>query len=176
MSGPTEKAVVLAAGLGTRMRRADEGLPLDASQAAAAEAGLKAMIPIGRPFLDYVISALADGGMRHVCIVVRPGHAAIQEHYAALRPTRVRLSFAIQAEPLGTASAVLAAEAFAGGGDFLVLNSDNYYPVSAIRALARLGEPGLPFFERESLLLHSNFPREREIGRASCRERVYVLV
>ena len=143
------------------MRRGDAGAALDAAQAAAADSGHKAMVPFGRPFLDYVLSALADAGIRDVGIVVGPGPSAIRDYYAAAPPERVRLVFAVQPEPLGTANALLAAEQFAGSHDFLALNSDNYYPVPAIRALVGLGEPGLPVFEREALLAKSNFPRER---------------
>ena len=56
------RAVVLARGLGKRMRAADATAVLDPAQAAAADAGMKAMIPIGaagHPFLDYVLSGLA---------------------------------------------------------------------------------------------------------------------
>ncbi|MGI8619426.1 MAG: nucleotidyltransferase family protein, partial [Gemmatimonadaceae bacterium] len=55
----TTKAVVLARGLGTRMRAADSTADLDADASAIADSGVKAMIPVGRPFLDYVLSALA---------------------------------------------------------------------------------------------------------------------
>jgi glucose-1-phosphate thymidylyltransferase len=48
----TSKVVILARGLGTRMRRADASAELAGDQAAAAELGVKALIPIGRPFLD----------------------------------------------------------------------------------------------------------------------------
>jgi dTDP-glucose pyrophosphorylase len=153
--------VILAAGRGTRMRREDSGAALDPAQAAAADLGLKAMVPVGRPFLDYVLSTLGDAGIRDVCIVVAPGPSAIRDHYAATPPERVRVVFAVQPEPLGTADALLAAEQFAGSDDFLALNSDNYYPVPAIRGLVGLGEPGLSVFERETLLAKSNFPRER---------------
>lgn len=143
------------------MLRPDPSARLDAAQAAAADSGAKGMVPFGRPFLDYVISALADAGIREVGIVVGPGPSPIRDHYAASPPERVRVTFAIQPEPLGTADAVLAAEALTGADDFLVLNSDNYYPASSIRALVALGEPGLPVFEREALLARSNFPAER---------------
>ena len=76
-----DKAVILARGLGTRMRRADSGAALDTGQEKFASAGLKAMIPIGRPFLDYVLSALADGGFRHVCLVIGPEHDAVRDYY-----------------------------------------------------------------------------------------------
>ena len=46
-----DKVVVLARGLGKRMRRNDGTAQVD-GQAAVAEAGIKALIPIDRPFLD----------------------------------------------------------------------------------------------------------------------------
>jgi glucose-1-phosphate thymidylyltransferase len=143
------------------MLRPDPSARLDPAQAAAADAGAKGMVPFGRPFLDYVISALADAGIREVAIVVGPGPSPIRDHYAASRPERVRVAFAVQPEPLGTADALLAAQEWVSTADFLALNSDNYYPVSAVRALVGLGEPGLPVFEREALLARSNFPPER---------------
>ncbi len=159
---PIDKAVILARGLGSRMQRQDDQAVLDPRQAAAAHSGIKAMIPIGRPFLDYVLSALADAGYREACLVIGPEHALIRDYYTTvLSPTRIRVAFAIQAEPLGTADAVLAAEEFTAGEDFLVINSDNYYPVSALRALRALSQPGLSVFERESLVRRGNMPAER---------------
>ena len=65
----TTRAVILARGLGTRMRRSDAEADLSDDQAAVAATGVKALIPIGRPFLDYVLSALADAGIVSVCLV-----------------------------------------------------------------------------------------------------------
>ena len=144
------------------MRRADAGAALDSAQAKAADAGLKALVPVaGRPFLDHVLSGLADGGLADVCLVVGPGENPIREHYARLAPERLRLHFAVQPKPLGTANALLAAEEFTDGEDFLALNSDNLYPVSAYRALRELDEQGLPVFDRERLVATSNFTKER---------------
>jgi dTDP-glucose pyrophosphorylase len=158
----TTKAVVLARGLGTRMRQAADSAAIDEAQAAVADTGVKAMIPIGRPFLDYVISALADAGVREVCLVVGPEHDAVRRYYAEqVEVTRVRMAFAIQAEPLGTANAVLAAEAFAAGDRFLVLNSDNYYRADVLERLRRLGQPGLAGFDRDALVRDGNIDADR---------------
>ncbi len=169
MTGRARKAVVLARGLGTRMRQSDETVPLDPGQAAAAASGVKAMISFGRPFLDYVLSALADAGLTEVCLVIGPEHGEIREHYAKTAPPRrARVAFAIQEHPRGTADAVLAAEDFAAGDDFLVINSDNYYPVTALAALAGLSEPGVALFDRDALIARSNIPPDRIASFAVC--------
>jgi glucose-1-phosphate thymidylyltransferase len=155
-------AVILARGLGTRMRRADAGAALADDQARIADSGVKAMIPIGRPFLDYVLSGLADAGLAEVCLVIGPEHQAVREYYCeTARPRRVQISFAVQERPLGTADAVAAAGSAVGERDFLVLNSDNYYPVEAYRALSGLDGPGLVAFERDAMIRESNVPADR---------------
>lgn len=160
------RAVILARGLGKRMRSSDSPADLDARQSSAADAGMKAMIPIGRPFLDFVLSALADAGFAQACLVIGPEHTAIREYYASIPARRIQISFAIQEHPIGTANALLAAESFTAHESFLALNSDNYYPLDVFRALRTLGEPGLPAFERESLVRQSNIPSERIRGYA----------
>lgn len=157
----TTKAVILARGLGTRMRREDAAARLDAAQAQVAAGGVKAMIPIGRPFLDHAMSALADAGIRDVCLVIGPEHGAIREYYAGLTLSRVRVHFAIQEVPNGTAGAVAAAEAFAGGDTVLVMNGDNYYPIEACHALAATAGSGVVGFELHGLVANSNIPVER---------------
>ena len=157
----TTKAVIMARGLGTRMREAASA-GLTAEQATAADAGVKGMIPIGRPFLDYVISALADAGITDVCLVIGPEHSRMREYYEReIALTRIRVHFAIQEKPLGTADAVVAAESFAAGEHVLVLNSDNYYPVHTLRALRVLGAAGVATFERAALVRLGNIDRDR---------------
>jgi glucose-1-phosphate thymidylyltransferase len=152
------KAVVLARGLGTRMREgSDETRGLTPGQAAVAASGVKAMMPIGpRPFLDFALTRLADAGCREVCLVIGPEHFAIRRYYAAIPCHRLTIRFAIQARALGTANAVAAAAAFVGEDPFLVVNGDNLYPVSALRALNELGECGLVGFDREGLIRTGN--------------------
>jgi len=160
--GQATRAVVLARGLGTRMRRNDDSARLDAEQAAVAATGLKAMIPVGRPFLDFVLSGLADAGFSDACLVVGPEHDVVRERYGGPdAPRRINVHFAVQERPLGTADAVLAASGFVDGDPFVVLNSDNYYPVEALVALRRQGAPSLLGFERESLIRDGNIGPER---------------
>ena len=154
------KAVILARGLGTRMRQLDSTAALTPEQARVAESGIKGMMPIGRPFMDYILSALADAGFRQVCLVIGPEHSEIREYYTRVPTTRLDIDFAIQEKPAGTADAVAVGEAFVNGEDFLVLNSDNYYPVSALAALRGIDGPGLAAFSSRHLV-DSGIPRER---------------
>ena len=159
----TTQAVILARGLGSRMRRAEAAVALDAAQSRAADEGHKGMMPtLGRPFLDFVLSALADGGITDVTLVVAPEHAAMRDHYERESPpVRVRLQWAVQQDPRGTADAVLSARDAVRDAPFLVLNSDNYYPVASIAALGALGGAGLVAFEGEALVHGGNIERER---------------
>ena len=159
--GAPTKAVILARGLGSRMRKEADGVALSAEQAKAADSGVKAMISVGRPFLDHVISALADAGFADVCLVIGPEHDMIRDYYDALPRTRVTIAYAVQVEPLGTANAVLAAEDFAGDDRVLVINSDNYYPAAALRLLADVPGSALVGFTREGLLTRSNIAPEK---------------
>lgn len=156
-----DKAVILARGLGTRMRKDDNSAELSGEQAKFAGMGVKAMIPIDRPFLDYVISSLADAGYRRIGLVVGAEHGDMKDYYQSLHSRRVSIEFAVQDKPLGTADAVASAEVFAGSESFVVINSDNYYPVDALRALRELNSCGLIGFEREAMLAGSNIEPER---------------
>lgn len=155
------KAVVMARGLGSRMRSAGEA-ELTPQQAAAAASGAKAMMPLGeRPFLDHVLTRLADAGLTDICLVIGPEHGAVREYYDTLPRARVRISYAVQAEPLGTADAVAAASDFAGRDRFVVVNGDNLYPTESLRRL--VAEPGLATvgFSPDGLVANSNIPADR---------------
>ena len=148
------------------MRRADSAPRLTSAQAEAADAGHKALMPVGaegsRPFLDYILSSLADAGCHAVCLVIGRDHAAVQHYYEReCPPRRLRLAFARQDSPEGTAHALLTAESFAGTDDFLSLNADNLYPVPVLRSLVELTGPGLAAFERDALVHDSGFPLDR---------------
>ncbi|OKL48501.1 glucose-1-phosphate thymidylyltransferase [Boudabousia liubingyangii] len=157
----TTKAVILARGLGTRMRAAADDAQLSEEQAKAADAGVKGMINVGRPFLDYVISALADAGVTDVCLVIGPEHDMMREYYGSPDIKRVKMHFAVQEEPLGTANAVLAAEEFAGEDAFIVVNSDNYYSAGSLTKLAAAEGAAMLGYEREALISGSNIPEDR---------------
>lgn len=165
------KAIVLAAGRGTRMRADTAAAGLDEAQAGMADAGLKAMVPFGRPFLDYALHNLADAGVERVCVVIGPGHDAVRTHYRRLTTTRLAIEFAVQERPAGTADAVCAARDFAGQDHVLVVNGDNVYPANTCRALCAAGGPALAAFSRRGLLADGLLPPERLAAFAIVVER-----
>jgi dTDP-glucose pyrophosphorylase len=160
---PATKAVILARGLGTRMRKQDTEAGLSPDQTAMADSGIKGMVDVGRPFLDFVLSALADAAFEKVCLVIGPEHDVVRHYYkkGEGKPTRLTLELAVQEEPLGTANAVIAAEAFAGSDPFVVLNSDNYYPPAALSLIGAAPGPAIAGFRRSVLVAQSNIHPDR---------------
>lgn len=157
-------AVILARGLGTRLR-AEDGATLDAEQSAVAAAGTKGLVPLGgRPLLDYLLHALADGGVRDVVLVVAPGESPLRDRYDRDQPPeRLGVRFAVQDEPRGTAHALLAArEAVCaplgaapdpdGHRHFLMCNADNLYSAAAIAELVDARGPGLVAYDADALV------------------------
>ncbi len=104
------KAVILAGGLGTRMRPLTYTTP-------------KPLLPIlNVPMLQRLIERLpseVDG----VVLAVNYLADQIREHLEA-HPTRIPVELVEEAEPLGTGGAVKNLEATLGGEAFFVLNSD----------------------------------------------------
>ncbi|MEI6458299.1 MAG: sugar phosphate nucleotidyltransferase [Pseudomonadota bacterium] len=156
------RAVLLARGLGTRMRREAANLTLSDAQRDAASQGAKTMMPFARPFLDYSLSVLADAGIREAVLVIGPEHSAIRDYFVATAAgRRVQIGFATQPEARGTADAVLAAAALVPNDSFLVLNGDNLYPLSAVSALASQSGSGLVAFDADALISQSKLEPQR---------------
>ncbi len=110
-------AVILAGGLGTRLRSAVPDLP-------------KPMAPIsGRPFLEYQLDYWISQGVSRFVLSVGYRHEAITEHFGP-RYKGVGLEYAIEEQPLGTGGAfLLAAEKTGLREPFLLLNGDTYFGV-----------------------------------------------
>ena len=167
----TPVAVILARGLGTRMRSGG-AQGLSDAQAAAAAGGQKGMMPLPgqdgriRPFLDYGLSALADAGFADVILVVPPPTTGASDPLRAYytgegRPARVCVTFAVQQEPRGTADALVAAAEAINGRPFVVVNADNVYDTDDLRALYEASGPALPVYARDRLVELSGIPAER---------------
>lgn len=120
MSDNALLAIVLAAGQGTRMRSAKPKV-------------LHAVA--GRPMLGHVVVAARAAGADTIAVVVAPKMDSVREN---VRQFDAEAQFFEQAEPLGTAHAVLAARAALEGkpGTVLVLCGDT--PLLQAETLAKL--------------------------------------
>jgi dTDP-glucose pyrophosphorylase len=152
------KAVILARGLGTRMRESKGETNLTSEQSAIAKMGVKGLIPISddRTLLDFVVEGLRHAGFTKICLVIGEEHKILKDFCR-----KNNLNFAIQKEPLGTSDAVFAAREFAGGENFLVVNSDNIYPLKALEQLQKLDSAGLIAFEKDCLISESNISKAK---------------
>ena len=106
-------AVVLAGGMGTRLRSLVADLP-------------KVLAPVaGRPFLTYLLDQIADAGIRHV--VLSTGHLAEQfDSVIGNRYRDIQIVYAQEEQPLGTGGAIRFACSFTDADQLLVMNGDSY--------------------------------------------------
>jgi D-glycero-alpha-D-manno-heptose 1-phosphate guanylyltransferase len=108
------QCIVLAGGLGTRLREAVPDLP-------------KCMAPVaGRPFLFYVINYLRSQGILQFIFSLGYKHEVIEEY---LNTQFVTLNYTciIEKEPLGTGGAIKLACAAATEKNILVVNGDTLF-------------------------------------------------
>ena len=120
----TEEAIILAGGMGTRLRGASGDLP-------------KPMAPVaGRPFLAWQLEALARRGIMRVVLSVGYRREAIEAHFGD-RYQGLAIAYSRETAPLGTGGAIAAAMAVVDGPAAFVLNGDTF-----IRAPLRAMEWG----------------------------------
>ncbi len=111
-----EQAVILAGGLGTRLRPITQDFP-------------KSMIEInGRPFLEYLIRYLDSYGLRNILLLVGYKWEMIEEYFGNGSDFGVRLTYSVEDEPLGTGGALRNAKHHLAG-NFFLLFGDTYYPL-----------------------------------------------
>ena len=112
------EAIILAGGLGTRLRAVIADLP-------------KPMAPIkGRPFLEYQMDFWIAQGVDRFILSVGYKKETIRAHFGN-RYGDSEVAYAEEDRQLGTGGALLhAARILECAGDFLLLNGDTYYDVS----------------------------------------------
>ncbi|MFQ6129959.1 MAG: bifunctional sugar-1-phosphate nucleotidylyltransferase/acetyltransferase [Candidatus Hadarchaeaceae archaeon] len=119
------KAVILAAGLGTRMR------PLTFTKP-------KFLLPVaGKPALDHVLMLLRNADIDEIAMIVGYGREQIVKRYGDGSGLGVKLRYLYQKKLLGTANAVSLAEDFVGGDRFLVMNGDTLVDQESLNALLK---------------------------------------
>ena len=145
---PIRKAVIPAAGLGTRFLPVTKAVP-------------KELLPIlDKPMLQYVVEEAVEAGIQEIILVVSPGKESIAEYFQPREDLERRLresgalelaakvhqasnlaqvSFVIQAQPLGLGHAVLMAREAVGEEPFVVILPDDII-VHSPGALAQMLE------------------------------------
>jgi dTDP-glucose pyrophosphorylase len=142
------------------MRAIVGDVELTEEQAQAASSGLKALVPLigSKTMLDFIVENVTAAGFSNICLVIGPEHGAIRDFCAS---RKLPVVFAEQPEAKGTADAVLASKEFIGAENFLVINSDNLYPVDGLQRLRAANRPALLAFDRANLIEQSNISADR---------------
>lgn len=110
------QAIVLAGGLGTRLRQAVPDLP-------------KPMAPVAhRPFLAWILDRLAAAGFDRIVLAVGYRREAIRDHFGSAH-LGVPLSYSIEEQPLGTGGAIRLAAQGIDWEPVFVLNGDTFAEV-----------------------------------------------
>lgn len=116
------KAIIMAGGLGTRLRSVLPDLP-------------KPMAPLlGVPVMQRIVELLRNTGVTEICATLQYMPERIISHFGTGEDFGVRIHYRIEEEPLGTAGSVRACEDFYGDRDFLVVSGDAAFDFN-LRAL-----------------------------------------
>jgi dTDP-glucose pyrophosphorylase len=106
------KAVLLAAGRGTRMRDLTEALP-------------KPMLEVrGKPVLQHIVEGLRDDGLTSLLVVVGWRADVVREFFGDGSKLGVKIHYETQTVQDGTGRVVALAENFAGADPFLLSYGD----------------------------------------------------
>ena len=112
-----KEAIILAGGLGTRLRDAVPDLP-------------KCMAPVnGRPFLFYVINYLRSQGIEKFIFSIGYKHEIIEE-YLNTQFSTLNFQCIVEKEPLGTGGAILASCYKTTDENVLVINGDTLFKIN----------------------------------------------
>ncbi|HLC90853.1 MAG TPA: sugar phosphate nucleotidyltransferase [Candidatus Nanoarchaeia archaeon] len=112
------KAVILAAGKGTRMLPLTKSIP-------------KVLVKInGKPFLYYVIKTLQNAGFDDVVLIVGYKQEKIKEFLSEYHFSAKLIE---QKEQLGTGHAIALAKGFVGKDNFLVYYGDSLFSVADLQ-------------------------------------------
>jgi UTP--glucose-1-phosphate uridylyltransferase len=155
-----QKAVIPAAGLGSRMLPITKSIP-------------KEMLPVGRkPMIQHVVEEAVVSGIKHICIIIREGKEIIRDYFCAPYPKERKsdphvdelellvqegceLTFVYQPRPLGLGDALLQARDFVGGDPFVLMVPDQLMrsSVPATRQLTGGWLPRVPSIRSSFLRL-----------------------
>ena len=110
------QAIILAGGKGTRLRSKVQDLP-------------KPMADVnGKPFLSFMFDYLIKEGIQQVVLAVGYKADKIEDFYGD-DYQRLKISYSLEEEPLGTGGAIAKANELIDGENVLVINGDTYFPI-----------------------------------------------
>lgn len=116
-----KEAIILAGGLGTRLRSVVPDLP-------------KCMAPVaGRPFLSYVINQLRSQGINRFIFSLGYRSAFILDYLQKEFPT-LNYVIAVETEPLGTGGAIQLAARHCQGSTVVIANGDTLFRANLKKA------------------------------------------
>jgi NDP-sugar pyrophosphorylase family protein len=125
------EAIVLAGGLGTRLRSVVADVP-------------KPMAPIrGRPFLAYVLDCLARQGISRTILSIGHLGELIETHFGRSHGA-MALAYSRETEPLGTGGALAKAMPLAASAEVIAVNGDTLLDVAFGPLLERHRRAGAP--------------------------------
>ncbi|HET8865942.1 MAG TPA: HAD-IIIA family hydrolase [Gracilimonas sp.] len=108
------EAIILAGGLGTRLRSEVQDIP-------------KPMAPIqSKPFLEHLVDRIVDAGVNRIIFSVGYKSDYIKDHFSSAYKN-CEIVYAVEEEQLGTGGAIKNALQFAHSKDVLVLNGDSMF-------------------------------------------------
>ena len=109
-----KECIVLAGGLGTRLRGTVDDVP-------------KCMAPVaGRPFLHYLFDYLERNGFSRVVLSLGYMHETV-ERWAASQVRPFRIAASVEPTPLGTGGAIALAAEKTTGRQVYVMNGDTFF-------------------------------------------------
>ena len=109
------KAVILAAGKGTRMRELTNEIPKPMLTSPALQ---------GKPILEHILEGLISAGIREVFIVTGFKAETIENHFGDGSKWKVRIRYGRQVVQDGTGKAPELAKEFVGASSFLLTYGD----------------------------------------------------
>ncbi len=125
------EAIILAGGLGTRLKTAVPDLP-------------KCLAPVnGRPFLAILLDMLAGQGFERVILALGYQAGMIMTHFGDAY-AGMRLVYSVEEAPLGTGGALRLALPLLDGEHAFVLNGDTYLRLEAAEIEGRWQARRLP--------------------------------
>jgi MurNAc alpha-1-phosphate uridylyltransferase len=127
MAGKVECAMVLSAGLGTRMAPANRALP-------------KPLVPLhGKALIDHVLDRLAEAGIKRAVVNLHHKADQIERHVRTRKKPTITFSHEREAL-LDTGGGVKTALSLLGPGPFLIHNADSVWIEGIGSNLIRLME------------------------------------